>query len=195
MRLTENHYWFCKRLEKLLKNSCDFDVDSICVRYLLHECELNQYESLDYTGNDSAINNNCVLVFLHGLELVIFIDNCWSLSGLVGGGQQYKKVQGSPGRKQQWCGHCKVVVLGNGVRKTTKDEQGKAQVWICSDIICFNSSNVNMKWLLQSNLLSLYHERYVHMLHKWDPLICHKKYTNTGELFVKLFYSLLKYFG
>ncbi|XP_065124300.1 histone-lysine N-methyltransferase 2C isoform X10 [Paramisgurnus dabryanus] len=46
---------------------------------------------------------------------------------LGGGGQQYKKVQGSPGRKQQWCGHCKVVVLGNGVRKTTKDEQGKAQ--------------------------------------------------------------------
>ncbi|XP_059358418.1 histone-lysine N-methyltransferase 2C-like isoform X3 [Carassius carassius] len=46
---------------------------------------------------------------------------------LVGGRERDKKGQESPGTKQQWCQHCKVVVLGNGVRKITKDEQGKAQ--------------------------------------------------------------------
>ncbi|XP_069047073.1 histone-lysine N-methyltransferase 2C isoform X5 [Lepisosteus oculatus] len=30
-------------------------------------------------------------------------------------------VKGDPGLKPQWCCHCKVVVLGNGVRKSTKD--------------------------------------------------------------------------
>lgn len=64
-------------------------------------------------------------------EPFLFIDNCGSLSGVVGGREQYKKGQGSPGPRQQWCQHCKVVVLGNGVRKITKDEQGKAQVGMC----------------------------------------------------------------
>ncbi|XP_051555188.1 histone-lysine N-methyltransferase 2C-like isoform X3 [Myxocyprinus asiaticus] len=45
---------------------------------------------------------------------------------LVDGREQYEKWRASLGPKQQCCRHCKVVVLGNGVRKTTKDEQGKA---------------------------------------------------------------------
>ncbi|KAM7400602.1 hypothetical protein PAMA_005007 [Pampus argenteus] len=32
-----------------------------------------------------------------------------------------QKTPGSPGCKPQWCCHCKVVVLGNGVQKSTKD--------------------------------------------------------------------------
>ncbi|CAL8319747.1 unnamed protein product, partial [Arctogadus glacialis] len=32
-----------------------------------------------------------------------------------------KKIPGSPGSKPQWCCHCKVVVLGNGVQKSLKD--------------------------------------------------------------------------
>uniref|UniRef100_A0A8C2KEM0 [histone H3]-lysine(4) N-methyltransferase n=1 Tax=Cyprinus carpio TaxID=7962 RepID=A0A8C2KEM0_CYPCA len=62
-----------------------------------------------------------------GEEPFLFIDNCGYLSGLVGGRERDKKGQEGPGRKQQWCQHCKVVVLGSGVRKMTKDEQGKAQ--------------------------------------------------------------------
>ncbi|XP_052467050.1 histone-lysine N-methyltransferase 2C isoform X1 [Carassius gibelio] len=62
---------------------------------------------------------------------------------LVGGRAQNKKIQESPGPKQQWCQHCKVVVLGNGVRKMTKDEQGKAQEsQLCSDgglVFCSHS--------------------------------------------------------
>ncbi|XP_051556784.1 histone-lysine N-methyltransferase 2C isoform X3 [Myxocyprinus asiaticus] len=46
---------------------------------------------------------------------------------LADGREQYEKGRGSLGPKQQCCRHCKVVVLGNGVRKTTKDDQGKAQ--------------------------------------------------------------------
>ncbi|XP_070989710.1 histone-lysine N-methyltransferase 2C-like isoform X2 [Oncorhynchus clarkii lewisi] len=33
----------------------------------------------------------------------------------------HQKTPGSPGSKPQWCCHCKVVVLGNGVRKSIKD--------------------------------------------------------------------------
>ncbi|XP_041698132.1 histone-lysine N-methyltransferase 2C isoform X5 [Coregonus clupeaformis] len=33
----------------------------------------------------------------------------------------HQKTAGSPGAKPQWCCHCKVVVLGNGVRKSIKD--------------------------------------------------------------------------
>ncbi|XP_016320042.1 histone-lysine N-methyltransferase 2C [Sinocyclocheilus anshuiensis] len=62
---------------------------------------------------------------------------------LVGGRAQNKKIQQSPGPKQQWCQHCKVVVLGNGVRKIAKDEQGKAQEsQLCSDgglVFCSHS--------------------------------------------------------
>ncbi|KAF7661140.1 hypothetical protein LDENG_00268400, partial [Lucifuga dentata] len=32
-----------------------------------------------------------------------------------------QKTPGSPGSKPQWCCHCKVVVLGNGVKKSIKD--------------------------------------------------------------------------
>lgn len=42
--------------------------------------------------------------------------------------EQYQDGPGSPGPKPQWCRQCKVVVLGNGVRKPTKDQQSKAQV-------------------------------------------------------------------
>lgn len=31
------------------------------------------------------------------------------------------KTSASPGCKPQWCCHCKVVVLGNGVQKSIKD--------------------------------------------------------------------------
>ncbi|XP_066537904.1 histone-lysine N-methyltransferase 2C isoform X2 [Hoplias malabaricus] len=43
------------------------------------------------------------------------------------GRQQYHEGPGSPGPKPQWCRQCKVVVLGNGVKKPTKDQQNKAQ--------------------------------------------------------------------
>ncbi|KAI2649197.1 Histone-lysine N-methyltransferase 2C [Labeo rohita] len=33
----------------------------------------------------------------------------------------YQMGGSSPGPKPQWCSHCRVVVLGNGVRKSTKD--------------------------------------------------------------------------
>lgn len=32
-----------------------------------------------------------------------------------------QKTSASPGCKPQWCCHCKVVVLGNGVQKSIKD--------------------------------------------------------------------------
>ena len=32
-----------------------------------------------------------------------------------------QKTPASPGCKPQWCCHCKVVVLGNGVQKSMKD--------------------------------------------------------------------------
>lgn len=32
-----------------------------------------------------------------------------------------QKTPASPGCKPQWCCHCKVVVLGNGVQKSIKD--------------------------------------------------------------------------
>ncbi|XP_030629549.1 histone-lysine N-methyltransferase 2C [Chanos chanos] len=41
--------------------------------------------------------------------------------GPAGAREQCQKGRGSPGLKPQWCRHCKVVVLGNGVRKTSKD--------------------------------------------------------------------------
>ncbi|XP_036437673.1 histone-lysine N-methyltransferase 2C isoform X1 [Colossoma macropomum] len=34
---------------------------------------------------------------------------------------EYQMDDSSPGQKPQWCANCKVVVLGNGVRKSTKD--------------------------------------------------------------------------
>ncbi|KAI4898222.1 hypothetical protein NFI96_005840, partial [Prochilodus magdalenae] len=43
------------------------------------------------------------------------------------GREQYQEGPGSPGPKPQWCRQCKVVVLGNGVKKPTKDQQSKAQ--------------------------------------------------------------------
>ncbi|XP_072544552.1 histone-lysine N-methyltransferase 2C isoform X3 [Salminus brasiliensis] len=45
----------------------------------------------------------------------------------IGGREQYQDGPGSPGPKPQWCRQCKVVVLGNGVRKPAKDQQSKAQ--------------------------------------------------------------------
>ncbi|XP_049337977.1 histone-lysine N-methyltransferase 2C isoform X4 [Astyanax mexicanus] len=45
----------------------------------------------------------------------------------LGGREQYQEGPGSPGPKPQWCRQCKVVVLGNGVRKPAKDQQNKAQ--------------------------------------------------------------------
>ncbi|XP_036452981.1 histone-lysine N-methyltransferase 2C isoform X2 [Colossoma macropomum] len=45
----------------------------------------------------------------------------------IGGREQYQEGPGSPGPKPQWCRQCKVVVLGNGVKKPTKDQQSKAQ--------------------------------------------------------------------
>ncbi|XP_056329618.1 histone-lysine N-methyltransferase 2C isoform X7 [Danio aesculapii] len=59
------------------------------------------------------------------------------------GGEQYRDGQVRPGSKQQWCQHCKVVVLGKGVRKITKDEEGKPQESrLCSDgglVFCSHS--------------------------------------------------------
>uniref|UniRef100_A0A8C1N5S8 [histone H3]-lysine(4) N-methyltransferase n=1 Tax=Cyprinus carpio TaxID=7962 RepID=A0A8C1N5S8_CYPCA len=51
---------------------------------------------------------------------------------------------------QQWCQHCKVVVLGSGVRKMTKDEQGK----LCSDaglVFCSHSCLILHSSSSQSN--------------------------------------------
>lgn len=48
--------------------------------------------------------------------------NMFSLTagaGLVRGRDE--KIPASPGCKPQWCCHCKVVVLGNGVQKSIKD--------------------------------------------------------------------------
>ncbi|XP_058251274.1 histone-lysine N-methyltransferase 2C isoform X1 [Hemibagrus wyckioides] len=44
---------------------------------------------------------------------------------------EYHMDGSSPGRKLQWCAQCKVVVLGNGVRRSTKDPSDKqeGQVW------------------------------------------------------------------
>ncbi|XP_016372184.1 histone-lysine N-methyltransferase 2C-like [Sinocyclocheilus rhinocerous] len=74
---------------------------------------------------------------------------------LVGGRAQNKKIQQSPGPKQQWCQHCKVVVLGNGVRKINKDEQGKAQEsQLCSDcglVFCSHSCLILHSSSSQSN--------------------------------------------
>ncbi|TSL47723.1 Histone-lysine N-methyltransferase 2C [Bagarius yarrelli] len=44
----------------------------------------------------------------------------------IRGREQYRDGSSSPGPKPQWCRHCKVVILGNGVRKP-KDHQNKAQ--------------------------------------------------------------------
>ncbi|XP_063075726.1 histone-lysine N-methyltransferase 2C isoform X2 [Engraulis encrasicolus] len=41
--------------------------------------------------------------------------------------EQFLKGQASPGPKPQWCRHCKVVVLGSGVRKTPKDAKSTQQ--------------------------------------------------------------------
>lgn len=82
--------------------------------------------------------------WLEKKETFLFIDNSGSLSGLVGGRERDKKGLESPGPKQQWCQHCKVVVLGNGVRKITKDVQGKAQVWMC----CFGMFRRHSKPIL-----------------------------------------------
>ncbi|XP_077069572.1 histone-lysine N-methyltransferase 2C isoform X1 [Siphateles boraxobius] len=75
--------------------------------------------------------------------------------GVVGDREQYKKVQGSPGQRQQWCQQCKVVVLGNGVRKMTKDGQGKAQEsQLCSDgglVFCSHSCLILHSSSTQSN--------------------------------------------
>ncbi|RXN27847.1 histone-lysine N-methyltransferase 2C-like protein [Labeo rohita] len=74
---------------------------------------------------------------------------------LVGSRLQGKKGHESPGLKQQWCQHCKVVVLGNGVRKMTKDEQGKAQEsQLCSDgglVFCSHSCLILHSSSSQSN--------------------------------------------
>ncbi|MBN3308112.1 KMT2C methyltransferase, partial [Amia calva] len=40
---------------------------------------------------------------------------------------EHHVLKGNPGPKPQWCCHCKVVVLGNGVRKFTKDLPCNAQ--------------------------------------------------------------------
>ncbi|KAK3572272.1 hypothetical protein QTP86_029686 [Hemibagrus guttatus] len=44
---------------------------------------------------------------------------------------EYHMGGSSPGRKLQWCAQCKVVVLGNGVRRSAKDPSDKqeGQVW------------------------------------------------------------------
>uniref|UniRef100_A0A8C2KDP1 [histone H3]-lysine(4) N-methyltransferase n=1 Tax=Cyprinus carpio TaxID=7962 RepID=A0A8C2KDP1_CYPCA len=95
------------------------------------------------------------LLHNHNKKPFLFIDNCGCLSGLVGGRAQNKKIQESPGPKQQWCQHCKVVVLGNGVRKITKDEQGKAQESpLCSDaglVFCSHSCLILHSSSSQSN--------------------------------------------
>ncbi|KAL2097737.1 hypothetical protein ACEWY4_006944 [Coilia grayii] len=41
--------------------------------------------------------------------------------------EQFLKGQASPGPKPQWCRHCKVVVLGSGVRKSPKDAKSAQQ--------------------------------------------------------------------
>ncbi|KAI5103767.1 histone-lysine N-methyltransferase 2C isoform X5, partial [Silurus meridionalis] len=38
------------------------------------------------------------------------------------GREQYRDGSSSPGPKPQWCRHCKVVILGSGVRKTSKTQ-------------------------------------------------------------------------
>ncbi|XP_035392361.1 histone-lysine N-methyltransferase 2C isoform X2 [Electrophorus electricus] len=45
----------------------------------------------------------------------------------VRGREQCQQRPSSPGPKPQWCRHCKVVVLGNGVRKPAKDQQSRSQ--------------------------------------------------------------------
>ncbi|KAM9500181.1 histone-lysine N-methyltransferase 2C isoform 4-T4 [Clarias gariepinus] len=42
------------------------------------------------------------------------------------GREQFRDSSGSPGAKPQWCRHCKVVILGGGVRNP-KEHQSKAQ--------------------------------------------------------------------
>ncbi|MGH0136420.1 UNVERIFIED_CONTAM: hypothetical protein FKN15_071926 [Acipenser sinensis] len=42
-------------------------------------------------------------------------------SGSIVGKRDEQFVKGNPGSKPQWCCHCKVVVLGNGVCKSAKD--------------------------------------------------------------------------
>ncbi|XP_057189086.1 histone-lysine N-methyltransferase 2C isoform X3 [Triplophysa rosa] len=72
----------------------------------------------------------------------------------VDGRGQYKRGRGSPGQKHQWCGHCKVVVLGNGVRKAAKDEHGKSQSQLSSDgglVFCSHSCLILHSSSSQSN--------------------------------------------
>ncbi|XP_076829212.1 histone-lysine N-methyltransferase 2C isoform X14 [Brachyhypopomus gauderio] len=45
----------------------------------------------------------------------------------VRGREHCQQQSSSPGPKPQWCRHCKVVVLGNGVRKPVKDQQSRSQ--------------------------------------------------------------------
>ncbi|XP_048118756.1 histone-lysine N-methyltransferase 2C isoform X1 [Alosa alosa] len=47
--------------------------------------------------------------------------HCPSDRGATVSREQFLKGQASPGSKPQWCRHCKVVVLGSGVRKSPKD--------------------------------------------------------------------------
>ncbi|XP_076827373.1 LOW QUALITY PROTEIN: histone-lysine N-methyltransferase 2C [Brachyhypopomus gauderio] len=50
-----------------------------------------------------------------------------SISGSAVVRPEYQMDGSSPGRKPQWCAHCKVVVLGNGVRKSPKDLHSSKQ--------------------------------------------------------------------
>lgn len=47
-------------------------------------------------------------------------DVCVSLGVAAARGPD-QKPPASPGCRPQWCCHCKVVVLGNGVQKSIKD--------------------------------------------------------------------------
>lgn len=56
----------------------------------------------------------------------------WYLSYITGSvvvRPDYQMGGSSPGPKPQWCSHCRVVILGNGVRKSTKDLPINKQVF------------------------------------------------------------------
>uniref|UniRef100_A0AAR2IYS0 [histone H3]-lysine(4) N-methyltransferase n=1 Tax=Pygocentrus nattereri TaxID=42514 RepID=A0AAR2IYS0_PYGNA len=76
------------------------------------------------------------------IENIVFLWWCFLPSGPIGGREQYQEGPGSPGPKPQWCRQCKVVVLGNGVKKPTKDQQSKAGHFMTKVLVavCFQAS-------------------------------------------------------
>lgn len=55
------------------------------------------------------------------LKIDLILHHFSVTSGNAGTRGPDHKIPGSSGCKPQWCCHCKVVVLGNGVQKAIKD--------------------------------------------------------------------------